>query len=96
MQAGSTGLGKMALKMHLAEASEMTRLPPTKPPEGALVLYCKTTEPVVWNVWIAVEPDELPALLAKLLKPKLLWFVFKSLITAPFKSNRNMAARAIS
>ncbi|MEH6549281.1 MAG: hypothetical protein V7744_04785 [Pseudomonadales bacterium] len=92
MQAGSTGLGKMALKMHLAKESEMTRLPPTKPPEGALVLYCKTTEPVIWNVWIAVEPDELPSLMAQLLKPKLLWFVLKSLVTAPFKSTRNITA----
>ncbi len=88
MQAGSTGLGKTTLKMHLAEESEISRLPPAKPPEGSLVLYCKTYDPVVWNIWISVEQTELPALLAQLLKPKLLWFVFKSLIAAPFRSKK--------
>ena len=95
MQAGSTGLGKTVLVMKLAQKSELTRLPPTSPPQGALVLYCKTTQPVTWNIWISVDSEELPTLLGQLLKPKLLWFIFKSLISSPFKSRRNLLAKKL-
>ena len=56
MQCGSTGLGNMALKMNLEDESKMTKLPPTRPPEGSLIMYCKTYDPVVWCVWIGIEP----------------------------------------
>ncbi|MEH6581641.1 MAG: hypothetical protein V7754_06860 [Halioglobus sp.] len=72
----------------------MTRLPPTSAPEGALVLYCKTIEPVTWNIWVSVESEEIPALLAQLLKPRLLWYVIKSLIAAPARLLRNRVAGA--
>lgn len=80
MQAGSTGLGKTALKMKMANESEMDRLPPTKPPEGALVVYCRTHEPVVWNLWIGFEPEDVGALLGFVLKWSTLSFMAKSLV----------------
>ena len=85
MQAGSTGLGKMTMKMNLVEESEITRFPRTKPPEDSLVLYLKSYEPVVWNVWVSVDEEEIPRLLAQLFKPKLLWFVLRSLLRATFR-----------
>lgn len=96
MQAGSTGLGNMTLWMNVIDESEVTRMPPTSPPENSLVVYCKTYDPVVWNVWISVEPEELPALLRQLFKPKLLWFVLKALASAPFKSRIKVATPILS
>ncbi len=80
MQCGSTGLGNMALKMRLEDESKMTKLPPTRPPEGSLIMYCKTYDPVVWCVWIGIEPEDMGALLRLALKKETLVFVFKSLI----------------
>jgi hypothetical protein len=80
MQCGSTGLGNMALKMRLEDESKMTKLPPTRPPEGSLIMYCKTYDPVVWCVWIGIEPEDMGALLRLAFKKETLVFVFKSLI----------------
>lgn len=80
MQCGSTGLGNMALKMRLAGESQMTKLPPTRPPDGSLIMYCKTYDPVVWNVWIGIEPEDMGALLRLVFKKETLVFIFKSLI----------------
>jgi len=80
MQCGSTGLGNMALKMRLADESEMTKLPSTRPPEGSLIMYCKTYDPVVWCVWIGIEPEDMGALLRLVFKKETLVFVFRSLI----------------
>ena len=79
MQCGSTGLGNMALKMRLEDESKMTKLPPTRPPEGSLIMYCKTYDPVVWCVWIGIEPEDMGALLRLAFKKETLVFVFKSL-----------------
>jgi len=80
MQCGSTGLGNMALKMRLEDESKMTKLPPTRPPEGSLIMYCKTYDPVVWCVWIGIEPEDMRALLRLAFKKETLVFVVKSLI----------------
>ena len=80
MQCGSTGLGNMALKMRLEDESKMTKLPPTRPPEGSLIMYCKTYDPVVWCVWIGIEPEDMGALLRLVFKKETIVFVFKSLI----------------
>ncbi len=79
MQCGSTGLGNMALKMRLADESQMTKLPPTRPPEGSLIMYCKTYDPVVWCVWIGIEPEDMGALLRLVFKKETIVFLIKSL-----------------
>lgn len=79
MQCGSTGLGKMALKMKLVNESKMTKLPPTSPPEGSLIMYCKTHDPVIWNVWIGLEPEDMGDLIKLAFNRKTLAFVIKSL-----------------
>ena len=81
MQCGSTGLGNMALKMRLADESEMTKLPSTRPPEGSLIMYCKTYDPVIWCVWIGIEPEDMGELLRLAFKKETLVFVFKSLFS---------------
>ncbi len=81
MQCGSTGLGNMALKMNLAGESQMTKLPPTRPPEGSLIMYCKTYDPVVWCVWIGIEPEDMGGLLRLVFKKETLVFVFRSLFS---------------
>ena len=80
MQCGSTGLGNMALKMRIEGESKMTKLPPTRPPEGSLIMYCKTYDPVVWCVWIGIEPEDMGSLLRLVFKKETLAFVLKSLI----------------
>ena len=84
MQCGSTGLGKMALKMRLVNKSEVTKLPPTNPPEGSFVMYCKTHDPVVWNVWISIEPEDVGAMIRMAFKWESLAFAFKSLFRLVF------------
>jgi len=79
MQCGSTGLGKMALEMHIEKKDNMSKLPPTTPPEGSLVMYCKTTKPVVWNVWISIEPEDLGSILKVLLSKEAIVFMIKAL-----------------
>ena len=59
MQAGSTGLGKQTLKMRMLRKDEKFKYPPTKPPEGSFSLYMKTYDPVIWNVWIVIEPQDI-------------------------------------
>jgi len=79
MQCGSTGLGKMALIMNIEKKENMTKLPPTTPPEGSLVMYCKTTKPVVWNVWISIEPEDITAIIKVLLSREAIKFMLKAL-----------------
>lgn len=88
MQAGSTGLGKMTLKMRLSDKSLMTKLPPTEPPEGAIVMYCKTHDPVVWNVWIGIEPEDIPSMIRFALNPKILYFAIKGLFVVALSKLR--------
>ena len=88
MQCGSTGLGNMALKMRLEDESKMTKLPPTRPPEGSLIMYCKTYDPVVWCVWIGIEPEDMGSLLRLAFQRQTLVFVLRSLFrmaTAKFR-----------
>jgi len=59
MQAGSTGLCKQTLKMRMLRKDEKFKYPPTKPPEGSFSLYMKTYDPVIWNVWIVIEPQDI-------------------------------------
>ena len=80
MQCGSTGLGNMALKMRLTDESQMTKLPPTRPPEGSLIMYCKTYDPVVWCVWIGIEPEDMGRLIRLVFRKETLAFIFRSLI----------------
>lgn len=79
MQCGSTGLGKMALKMTLVDESKMAKLPPTDPPEGSLIMYCKTYDPVIWNVWIGIEPEDMGDLIKLAFNKKTLSFICKAL-----------------
>ena len=79
MQCGSTGLGKTALKMNLVDESKMTKLPPTRPPEGSLIMYCKTHDPVIWNVWIGIEPEDMGDLLKLTFNRKTISFAVKSI-----------------
>jgi hypothetical protein len=79
----------MALKMRLADESQMTKLPPTRPPEGSLIMYCKTYDPVVWCVWIGIEPEDMGSLLRLVFQKETMVFVFKSLfrvVSAKFRS----------
>ena len=69
----------MTLKMRMSDKNKMDRLPPTEPPEGAMVVYCKTHEPVIWNVWIGFEPEDVGSLVGLALKPSTVSFVVKSL-----------------
>jgi len=101
MQCGSTGLGKMALKMRLVDKREMTKLPPTDPPEDSFVMYCKTYDPVVWSIWIGIEPEDVGAMVRMAFRKETLAFVFKSLFRLLFsklgfkkESNKNIAAQA--
>lgn len=84
MLCGSTGLGKMALKMRITDKSKMTKLPPTEPPEGSLVMYCKTYDPVIWNVWIGLEPEDMGSLIRLAFRKDTLAFTFKSLFRVVF------------
>jgi hypothetical protein len=59
MQVGSTGLGKQTLKMRMLKKGETFKYPPTKPPEESFCMYMKTYDPVVWNVWIVIEPQDI-------------------------------------
>ncbi len=79
MQCGSTGLGKMALEMHIEKKENISKLPPTTPPEGSLVMYCKTTKPVVWNVWISIEPEDIGDIIKILLSKESIIFMLKAL-----------------
>ncbi len=79
MQAGSTGLGKIALKMKVADKSEMNRLPPTRPPEGSIVFYCKTWDPVIWDVWIGIEPNDVLPMLRLAFRKETIALLFTSL-----------------
>jgi hypothetical protein len=79
MQCGSTGLGNMALKMRMEDESKMTKLPPTRPPEGSLIMYCKTYDPVVWCVWIGIEPEDMGSILRLIFTKETMVFVLKSL-----------------
>ena len=79
MQCGSTGLGKKALQMRLEDEKNMGKIP-TRPSEGSLVIYCKTTHPVIWNVWIGIEPDDIGFLIKIALSRKTLSFVVRSVI----------------
>ncbi len=88
MKSGSTGLGKMTLEMRMANKDSMDKLPPTSPPEGALVVYAKTHDPVIWNLWIGFEAEDMPDLLKTALRPSVLWFVFKSLVKTPFAGRK--------
>ena len=81
MQCGSTGLGKMALEMHIEKKENISKLPPTTPPEGSLVMYCKTTKPVVWNVWISIEPEDIGAIIKVLLSKESIVFMLKILFS---------------
>jgi hypothetical protein len=93
MQCGSTGLGNMALKMRLADESQMTKLPPTRPPEGSLIMYCKTYDPVVWCVWIGIEPQDMGALLRLVFKKETVVFVFKALFRVVSETFRGLSSR---
>ncbi len=88
MQCGSTGLGKMSLKMKLVDESKMNKLPPTKPPEGSLVMYCKTYDPVIWNVWIGIGPEDIGSMLKMVFRRGTWAFAFKSLIRLGFSKLR--------
>jgi len=101
MQCGSTGLGKMALKMRLTDKEQMTKLPPTDPPEDSFVMYCKTYDPVVWNVWIGIEPEDVGAMVRMAFRKEALAFAFKSLFRLVFsnlgfkkKSSKDITAQA--
>lgn len=93
MQCGSTGLGNMALKMRLADESRMTKLPPTRPPEGSLIMYCKTYDPVVWCVWIGIEPEDMGALLRLVFRKETIVFIFRSLIRSLTSGLRALFSR---
>ena len=96
MQCGSTGLGKMALKMRVEDESKMTKLPPTEPPSDSLVLYCKTYDPVIWCVWIGLEPSDLGALLKLAFKWSTIKWVFKSMFSARKAKKQEAALKAES
>ena len=80
MQAGSTGLGKVALKMSVVDKSKTAKLPPTQPPDDALVFYCKTWDPVVWDVWIGIEPDDVLPMLRLAFQKGAVKFFLRSLV----------------
>jgi hypothetical protein len=83
----------MALKMDLADESQMTKLPPTRPPEGSLIMYCKTYDPVVWCVWIGIEPEDMGGLLRLAFKKETLIFVFKSLFSLVSSKMKGLFSR---
>ena len=93
MQCGSTGLGNMALKMRMEDESKMTKLPPTRPPEGSLIMYCKTYDPVIWCVWIGIEPEDMGSLLRLFFKKETMAFVFKSLFRVMASKCRGLLYR---
>jgi hypothetical protein len=91
MQCGSTGLGKMALKMRLASKNEMTKLPPTEPPEGSLIMYCKTYDPVKWCVWISVEPEDLWGVIKIAFSRQAIGFVIKTMFGKILHSKKKVS-----
>lgn len=65
MQAGSTGLGNKVLKFKIKPPRDKAEgMPRTYPKGGSLIIMgCKTYDPVIWNIWVAIErSDVLPIL----------------------------------
>jgi hypothetical protein len=71
----------------------MTKLPPTRPPEGSLIMYCKTYDPVIWCVWIGIEPEDMGSLLRLFFKKETMAFVFKSLFRVMASKCRGLLYR---
>ena len=65
MQAGSTGLGSKVLKFRIKPPKYKAEgMPPTYPKGGPVfIMGCKTYDPVIWNIWVAVERSDLLPLL---------------------------------
>jgi hypothetical protein len=70
MRCGSTGLGTRELEFDLLSLE--------KRPEGLLV-RAKTTAPVVWNIWITVEPRDTPRLIKLMVSREVAGFFLSSL-----------------
>jgi len=70
VRCGSTGLGTRELEFDLLSVE--------RGPEGLLV-RAKTSAPVVWNIWIRVEPRDIPRLVRLLASTKVLGFAATSL-----------------
>ncbi|MFC1876710.1 hypothetical protein ACFL2E_05485 [Thermodesulfobacteriota bacterium] len=87
MQAGSTGLGKQTLKMRMLKKDEKFKYPPTKPPEGSFCMYMKTYDPVVWNVWIVIEPQDIWPTFRAMLSWKAVAFFVTGAIKGLFSKN---------
>ena len=89
MQAGSTGLGKQTLKMRMLKKDEEFKYPPTKPPEGSFSLYMKTYDPVIWNVWIVIEPQDIWPTFRAMLSWKAISFFVKGAIKGLFSGKES-------
>lgn len=70
MRCGSTGLGTRELEFDLLSTE--------KNPNG-LLIRAKTTAPVIWNIWITVEPRDIPRLLRLMASPAVAGFFVASL-----------------
>ncbi|MCZ7662975.1 MAG: hypothetical protein M5U22_08640 [Thermoleophilia bacterium] len=65
MRCGSTGLGTRELEFDLLS---------TERSDDGLLVRAKTTAPVVWNIWIVVEPRDLPRLIRLMLSRPVVQF----------------------
>ena len=83
MQAGSTGLGSKVLKFRIKPNKiKAEGMPPTYPKSGDLIIMgCKTYDPVVWNIWVAIEKDDVIPFLKVALSKEVLSCVFRWLFT---------------
>ena len=70
MRCGSTGLGTRELELDLLSVE--------KQPER-LLERAKTTAPVIWNIWITVEPRDIPRLIKLMASRQVAGFILSSL-----------------
>ena len=75
MRAGSTGLGKQQLSFNIVFGHDVSEgMPPTYPRKqpGIILMHCKTYDPVIWKLWIAIERSDLLPILRVILNIKTL------------------------
>lgn len=69
MRCGSTGLGTRELEFDLLSVERDS---------DRLLVRAKTSAPVVWNIWIGVEPSDTPRLVKLVARPTVAGFVLST------------------
>jgi len=80
MRAGSTGLGSKQLSFNIIFGSEAAKgMQPTYPKgnRGLIIMHCKTYDPVVCKLWVAIKRSDLLSLLRLVFRWNTLATLFK-------------------